>query len=224
MERILQLIAALGGAYLLGSIPTAYLLVKGMKRVDVRTLGSGNVGATNALRVAGRWAGLAVLLSDLAKGLLSVLVIAPLVLRPATSTQQLACGIMAVIGHVFPVFLKFHGGKGVATTIGVLLGTMPFTAGVFLLVWLIAFLGCRYVSVGSMAAAIALPITQLLHRQASSDVLLGAILAIVILVRHRANVVRLVQGQEHRFRLRGVDDTEPTAYNSGSCTNLPKDN
>jgi len=221
---MLQLIAALGGAYLLGSIPTAYLLVKGMKRVDVRALGSGNVGATNALRVAGRWAGLAVLLSDLAKGLLAVLVIAPLVLRPATPTQQLACGIMAVVGHVFPVFLKFHGGKGVATTIGVLLGTMPFTAGVFLLVWVIAFLGCRHVSVGSMAAAIALPITQLLHRQTSSDVLLGAILAIVILARHRANVVRLVHGQEHRLRLGGVDDTEPTAYNSGSCTSLPKDN
>jgi len=221
---MLQLIAALGGAYLLGSIPTAYLLVKVMKRVDVRTLGSGNVGATNALRVAGRWAGLAVLLSDLAKGLLAVLVIAPLVLRTATPTQQLACGIMAVVGHVFPVFLKFHGGKGVATTIGVLLGTMPFTAGVFLLVWVIAFLGCRYVSVGSMAAAIALPITQLLRRQTSSDILLGAILAMIILVRHRANVVRLVHGQEHRFRVGGVDDTEPTAYNSASCTSLPKDN
>lgn len=199
---MLRLIAALGSAYLVGSIPTAYLLVKLVKRVDVRTLGSGNVGATNALRVAGTWAGLTVLLSDLAKGLVAVLVIAPLLLRSATPTLQLACGVMAVVGHVFPVFLKFRGGKGVATTIGVLLGIMPFTAGVFLVVWVIAFLGCRYVSVGSMAAAIALPITQLLHRRTWFEILLGVILATVILVRHRANVVRLVQGQEHRFRRR----------------------
>jgi glycerol-3-phosphate acyltransferase PlsY len=186
------------GSYLIGSIPTAYLLVKRLKGVDVRTIGSGNVGATNATRVAGVWAGVAVFLIDAAKGLVAVWLIAPWSLASPSSTQRLACGMAAILGHNFPVFLRFRGGKGMATTIGVLLGTMPLVALGLLLVWAVAFAIARYVSVGSLAAAAALPALQLASGQSRSDVVIGAALALLIVVRHRSNISRLLQGTEHR--------------------------
>ena len=199
---MIALIAALAGSYLIGSIPTAYLVVKWLKRVDVRTIGSGNVGATNVTRVAGMWAGLVVFLIDVAKGLLAVLVIAPWLVHPLTPTIQLACGLLAVIGHTFPVFLNFQGGKGVATTVGVLLGTMPIVAAVCLLVWAGCVVIWRYVSVGSLAAAVTLPIAQVVTHRELPDVLLGSTLALLIVVRHRTNIGRLVQGREHKVSLR----------------------
>ena len=194
-----QLIAALIGSYLIGSIPTAYLLVKWLKRIDVRTVGSGNVGATNVTRVAGMKAGAVVFLLDVAKGLAAVLLIAPWLLSELTLARQLACGFAAVLGHMFPVFLAFRGGKGVATTIGVLIGTMPLIAGVCLLVWVGCFLVWRMVSVASLAAAVTIPLTQLATHQGLPVVLLGTTMAVLILIRHRANLERLLRGSEHRF-------------------------
>jgi len=193
-----ELIAALTGSYLLGSIPTAYLLVKWLKRVDVRTIGSGNVGATNATRVAGLWAGLAVFLLDAAKGLAAVWWVASWSTAPASLTRQLSCGCAAILGHAFPVFLRFQGGKGVATTIGVLAGTMPLVAASCVGIWLVCMAIWRYVSVSSLAAAVALPVVQLATGQMGLDVLLGVGLALLIILRHRGNIVRLLQGTEHR--------------------------
>lgn len=192
------LLLALVGSYLIGSFPTAYVLVKWLKRVDVRSVGSGNVGATNVSRVAGLKAGLVVFLVDAGKGLLAVLVIAPWLLQPFTPAAQLACGLSAVIGHNFPLFLQFKGGKGVATTIGVLLAAMPLVGGIYLLTWVAGFVIWRYVSVASLAAALTIPLAQLLLHHESPRVLLGASLALLILVRHRANIARLVQGTEPR--------------------------
>jgi len=192
------LLLSLVASYLIGSIPTAYVLVKRVKRVDIRTMGSGNVGATNVTRVAGVRMGAAVFLIDVMKGLIAVMVIAPWLLVPVTLTAQLSCGLMAVIGHSFPLFLNFRGGKGVATTIGVLLGAMPLVAGVCLVVWVACFLIWRYVSVGSLVAAVALPLAQAAMGQSRSELLLGASLALLIIVRHQANIERLVQGTEHR--------------------------
>lgn len=194
-----HLIAALIGSYLIGSIPTAYLLVKWLKRIDVRTVGSGNVGATNVTRVAGTKAGAVVFLLDVAKGLVAVLLIAPWLLSELTPARQLACGLAAVLGHLFPLFLAFHGGKGVATTIGVLLGTMPVVAGVCLLVWVACFLIWRIVSVGSLAAAVMIPLTQAATHHNLPEVLLGTTIAALIVLRHRANIERLLRGSEHRF-------------------------
>lgn len=191
-------IGALLGSYFIGSIPTAYLLVKRWKRLDVRTVGSGNVGATNVARVAGSRAGAIVFCLDLAKGLAAVLGLAPWLIQPLSPAAQLGCGLSAVLGHAFPLFLAFRGGKGVATTIGVLLGTMPLVAGVCLTVWLTCVLIWRYVSVGSMAAAVTLPIAQTLTHRTLPEVLLGSALALLIIGRHRANIARLVQGTEHR--------------------------
>jgi len=191
-------IGALIGSYLIGSIPTAYLLVKRWKRLDVRTVGSGNVGATNVARVAGSRAGAIVFVLDLAKGLVAVLGLAPWLIQPVSPAAQLGCGLSAVLGHAFPLFLSFRGGKGVATTIGVLLGTMPLVAAACLAVWLACVLVWRYVSVGSMAAAVTLPIAQALTHRPLPEILLGSALALLIIGRHRANIARLVQGTEHR--------------------------
>ena len=190
---------ALASSYLIGSIPTAYLVVRGLKRVDIRTVGSGNVGATNVTRVAGVWAGVAVLCLDMLKGAVATLGLARWMVDAPTVTGQLACGLMAVVGHCFPIALGFRGGKGVATTIGVVLTTMPAVASVCLLIWLISFAMWRYVSVSSLAAAGTLPTTQLLTHAPWSDVCLGAILAGLIILRHRDNIERLRRGTEHRM-------------------------
>ena len=193
------LILGLLSAYLVGSIPTAYLLVQWTRRVDVRTVGSGNVGATNATRAAGPFIGLLVFLIDLAKGVVATIVLAPLLVHPSNQTIRLACGLAAVLGHSFPVFLKFRGGKGVATTLGVLFGSGPVIAGMCLAVWLACFVPWRYVSVGSIGAAITLPLTQLWTHRPPSEVLLGTALAVLVIARHWSNIVRLMEGQEHRI-------------------------
>lgn len=195
---MIQLALALLGSYLIGSIPTAYLVVKRLKRVDVRTVGSGNVGATNVTRVAGWRAGLVVFLIDLSKGLAAVMLVARL-LQPATPATRLACGVAAALGHSFPIFLGFRGGKGVATTIGVLMGAAPSAGLVCMAVWVILFAIWRYVSVASIAAAVTLPITQLATHRPTPEMFLGLSLALLIIARHHTNLARLRQGTEHRF-------------------------
>lgn len=189
---------ALAGSYLVGSIPTAFLVVKRLKGVDVRTVGSGNVGATNVTRAAGFAAGTFVFVVDLMKGLAAVLLLAPALQPQPTPMFRLACGAAAVVGHAFPVFLTFRGGKGVATTIGVLAGLSPVVTLTFATVWMLGFLLTRYVSVGSIAAAASIPLGLLLDQRLPEDILLGAALALLIIVRHRANIQRLLAGTEHR--------------------------
>ncbi len=195
------LASALLSAYLLGSIPTAYLVVRRVKRIDIRTVGSGNAGATNVARVAGLRAGLVVFLVDVAKGLAASGVVARWWVAPADAALRLGCGLSAVIGHSFPVFLQFRGGKGVATAIGAILGGAPGLAGPCLLVWVVVFLLWRTVSVASLAAAVALPVAQLLIHRPPSETWLGGALALVILGRHHENIRRLWQGREPRMAL-----------------------
>ena len=189
---------ALAGSYLLGSFPTAYVVVKRIKRVDVRTVGSGNVGATNVGRVAGKGAGAFVFVVDLLKGYIAARWLSAWLVPSPTLELQLACGLAAILGHNFPVFLGFRGGKGVATTIGVLLGAMPAVAASLLLIWLVVFALWRYVSLASLAAAVAIPIAQAVMGQRPAQIGLGAVMAGLIIVRHRANIQRLRQGIELR--------------------------
>lgn len=193
---------ALAVCYLVGSVPSAFLLVRGLKGIDIRTIGSGNVGATNALRATGVGVGVIVLLVDGLKGVLAVSLIASWLLEDPTPPARLLCGVAAVIGHAFPVFLRFRGGKGVATTIGVLLAAMPGIAAAGLAVWLVVFLIWRYVSVGSMVFATMIPVFQLLAHQALAQVLAGAALALLIVLRHQSNIGRLLQGTEERLSFR----------------------
>ena len=193
----MPLILALIVSYLAGSFPTAYLLGK-LKGIDIRTVGSGNVGATNALRALGRGAGLTVFVVDVLKGAIAARVIPNVMLGATTGTIGLACGLAAVVGHDFPWALRFRGGKGVATTIGVLAAAQPWIALWVVATWLVVFGLSRYVSLGSLAAALALPVAQLCSHEALPEVALGAILAALIIVQHRANIQRLLSGAEHR--------------------------
>ncbi len=191
--------AALLLSYLLGSIPTGFLLVKWTKGIDVRTVGSGNVGATNAARAAGRGVAFTVFVIDALKGFISAALIASLLWPEKGVVASAACGAAAVIGHVFPLFLNFQGGKGVATAIGMLAAVSWQALVVFLLVWAIGMGLSRYVSVGSIFAAATIPITQVVIHQPLGAVLAGAAVALLIVLRHRGNIQRLFRGQEHRL-------------------------
>lgn len=192
------LVAALAISYGLGSIPTAYVLVRWVKRVDIRAIGSGNVGATNALRAAGPWAGAAVLLLDILKGFVAATVIPRALAPDAVPVVGLVCGVAAVVGHTHSCFLRWQGGKGVATTIGALLGAAPSVAGCVIGVWVVVVGLFRYVSLGSVAAAAAIPVSQIVLRADSPEILAGAAFASLIMLRHRPNLQRLLTGTEPR--------------------------
>jgi acyl phosphate:glycerol-3-phosphate acyltransferase len=196
-------------SYLLGAVPTSYLAGRFFRGIDLREHGSRNLGATNLYRVLGWRFAIPVGLIDAAKGLIPVLVFAP---RVSTSELfALVCGLTAVLGHVFSVFVGFKGGKGVATAAGVMLGLAPIALGIALVVWaaLVYFTG--YVSVGSITAAAVFPIAVLLvDRPAHAEVFwldVGAALAIIWL--HRANIRRLLQGTENRFGRRAATAPRP---------------
>jgi acyl phosphate:glycerol-3-phosphate acyltransferase len=191
------------GAYLLGSISFSYLIVKIVEGKDVRTVGSGNAGATNVLRASGRKAAAAVLVLDVAKGVLAV-VVARAVSAPASVVG--AAAVAVVLGHVFPIFLGFRGGKGVATSAGAI-GALAPAAMFFTLIVFVAVVGWkRYVSLGSMVAAAVFPlfawICQRLGwvRHEDSWLIAGsAAIALVVIGKHHTNLRRLRQGSEPRL-------------------------
>ena len=184
-------------AYLLGSIPTAYLLVRWLGRGDVRTVGSGNVGATNTLRAAGWRAGVVVLLIDVVKGALAVGLMRQLTDVPAWAA---AAGLAAVVGHCFPVWLSFSGGKGVATAVGAFAVLAPVALAIAAAVWLAVMVASRYVALASVTAALTLPfVVQLLVRPPRAVLGLAATTVAVVIWRHRRNLARLLRGEEPKF-------------------------
>jgi len=206
MNATTSLALALLTGYVCGSLPWGLWLGRGLRGVDVRTLGSGNLGATNVYRSLGPGIGVATLLLDIAKGAL------PVWLVPGASWAQsfpggaawcaLAVGFAAVAGHVWTFLAGFKGGKGVATSAGVLLALSPPAFGVFVAVFVATLLLTRYVSLGSILGATAFTIA--LWRfstdgAANPRFLLGLLLAVVVVVRHKDNILRLLKGQERRF-------------------------
>jgi glycerol-3-phosphate acyltransferase PlsY len=198
----------LGIAYLLGAFPTAVIVGRLVRGIDIREHGSRNAGATNVWRVLGWKAGLVVLGVDLAKGALAAAGVSRLPLRPAgigCDLLPLLCGLAAVLGHSFPVYTRFRGGKGVATGAGMLLAAAPLPSGIALGVFAVAVVATGYVSLGSLLGAIAVPLSVvLLERYALARyptplLVFTAALAAFILIMHRKNVVRLIQGTERRF-------------------------
>ena len=189
-------------AYLLGSIPTGYLLTKLLKGQDIRQAGSGNVGATNVARVVGKVPGLIVLLLDAGKGALAAGPMPgwwPGADAPALSMLRLLAGMAVVIGHDYPCFLRFRGGKGIATAMGVLLALLPGAAGLCALVWFAVFAWSRYVSLASIAASISLPVWLVIFGQPAAVVVFGAFLGWLAVFRHASNIRRLYLGQEPKF-------------------------
>ena len=186
-------------SYVLGAVPTSYLAARLFRGIDLREHGSRNLGATNLYRVLGWRYAVPVGLLDAAKGLVPVLVFAPRV--SSSELFALTCGLVAVVGHVFSVFVGFKGGKGVATAAGVMLGLTPAALGVAVLVWaaLVYFTG--YVSVGSIAAAAIFPLAVYLLEPPDQPAMLWLDIAVAaaIVWFHRGNIQRLFKGTENRF-------------------------
>ena len=196
-------------SYLLGAVPTSYLAGRLFRGIDLREHGSRNLGATNLYRVLGWRFAIPVGLIDAAKGLIPVLVFAPRV----TSSElfALVCGLTAVLGHVFSVFVGFKGGKGVATAAGVMLGLAPVALGIAAAIWAALVYLTGYVSVGSIAAAAAFPVAVfLVDRPARAEMLwLDVAVAAAIIWLHRANIQRLLNGTENRFGRRAARAARP---------------
>jgi len=186
-------------AYLIGSVPFALLLSRRWGATDLRTVGSGNLGAANVLRASGVRAGVLVAVLDAAKGAASV----ALAMRMSPSpVAPAAAGVAAIVGHIYPVWLKFKGGKGVATACGVFSLLTPVAVPPSLLVFLIAVWASKYISLGSILASIALP--SIAYATGASAASLVAAIAAggLILFRHRGNLTRLLGGTERRFGVR----------------------
>ena len=194
-----HLAVAFVASYLLGAIPTSFVVAKRAKGIDLRTVGSGSLGATNLYRVLGWKYALPVGIFDALKGATPVAVFAPW--ADASTTVALLLGATAVFGHVFSVFVNFDGGKGVATSAGIILGLAPGAFGVTLAVWGFILSISGYVSLASIVAALILPAAiWLVQPSRRSLVLWFAGLAVVVVWFHRANIRRLLNGTEHRFR------------------------
>jgi len=194
----MTLLLALAIAYVLGSVPVGYLLVKWRTGGDVRASGSGNIGATNVLRTTGRAAGVATLLLDIAKGYGAVWIAASL-----TANNELAmsaAALAAMAGHAYPVFLRFQGGKAVASFIGAFLYLTPLAIAAVLVVFLGLVAWTRHISMGSIAAAATFPLAVWLILQPSWPVWAASIIAAgFIIYRHSSNIQRLRQDTEHAF-------------------------
>lgn len=189
-------------SYLVGAIPTSWLLVKLVRGQDLRTMGSGNLGATNLYRVLGLRYALPAGVFDVLKGTIPVVVFGP---RAGDGpVLPLLLGLTAVAGHVFSVFVGFRGGKGVATGAGVVLGLAPWAFLAVLAVWLLVVKATGYVSLGSVVGALLLPPAVWLLQPERRDLVAPLLaLALVIVILHRANLRRLLAGTEHRFGRRG---------------------
>ena len=186
-------------AYLLGAIPTSYLVARRFGGIDLREHGSKNLGATNLYRVMGWRYAIPAGAFDVAKGALPVVLVAPWV--GDSAWLPVGLGVAAIVGHVFSLFVHFHGGKGVATAAGAVLGLAPLPLALSAAVWIVLVWTTRYVSVASMAGAVAFPIAVWwLQPRDTPTLIAGVALAAFIVFNHRANVRRLLQGREARFR------------------------
>jgi glycerol-3-phosphate acyltransferase PlsY len=188
-------------AYLLGSIPSAVWLGKWLHGIDVREHGSKNAGATNCFRVLGKRTGTLVLLIDISKGVLSMILSKYLLDETGSMVLLMLAAGICVLGHVFPVFAGFRGGKGVATSLGVFLGLNPLTAITCILVFLVVFLLTRYVSLSSITAAFTLPFISffLFHQEETERLWFNVILSCIVIIAHRKNIKRLWKGEEQRM-------------------------
>ncbi|MBN1793722.1 MAG: glycerol-3-phosphate 1-O-acyltransferase PlsY [Candidatus Omnitrophica bacterium] len=202
----MKLLLGLIFSYVLGSFPTAYIIAKKMKNVDIRHFGSGNVGATNAARLIGYRAGSLVLLIDVLKGLLPATCIAQICSSglETISPSQVSClyGLAAFIGHNWSCFLGFKGGKGVATAAGVFLGVIPDAVLIAGGAWIIVVFATRYVSLGSILAAVAIPVLAIILNKPPEIVLISVLISSAVVYRHKSNINRLIHGAENKLRRR----------------------
>jgi glycerol-3-phosphate acyltransferase PlsY len=204
-----ELIVKAGLSYLLGSIMGSLAVARLTGGVDIRTLGSGNAGATNALRTQGKKVGFAVLVIDLAKGWVATAVIAPWVMPPGVVPPTAAefvdwrvpvCGIAVMLGHVYPLWYGFRGGKGVATLLGAVLGMSTWLVLLMILTWLVAVVAFGYVGLASILGAVSLPLAIALTSPSTPLLVFGILATLLIIYTHRSNIARMRAGTESRAR------------------------
>lgn len=209
---MLTTITALLISYLIGSIPTAYLFVKFSKGIDIRTIGSGNVGATNALRALGKKAGFTVLLLDILKGFLTVIFLGNffgrMELALTLESLRILMGLACICGHIWTIFLQFKGGKGIATSFGVLLGLalkiegLNWVVGLLIVLWFMIFFATRIVSLASLCCAVGLPVLACLFKLPLFFIILSFLLGFFVILRHKPNLLRIIQGTEPRLHFK----------------------
>ncbi len=190
-------------AYVIGSIPTAYVFGRVLKGIDIREYGSGNVGATNVFRVIGKMPGIIALIIDIIKGFVCATYLASgfMYLAPVTRPEiyRILVGLFAIAGHNWTIFLKFKGGKGVATSAGVVIGLIPKIFWLGFLVWLIKFFITGFVSLVSIIAVISIPIFTLAFGEPAEIVVFMCLLCLIIVYKHKPNIRRLARGEEKRI-------------------------
>lgn len=182
-------------AYLLGSIPMAYLMAKWTKNIDIRQYGSGNVGFTNALRTIGKGPAFIVLFGDIGKGLIAAL----MGKYYGGPVLGILAGVAVLVGHNYPIFLRFKGGKGAASGIGVVFALIPEVALLAVLVWVITTFITRYVSLATILGAITVPVAATLLNKELEYILFGIFAAIFVIYKHRSNITRLLNGTEYKI-------------------------
>lgn len=193
------------GCYAAGAVPFGLIVVKKLKGIDIRTIGSGNIGATNVARAAGKKVAILVFALDFAKGLVPTLLVYLIVERTGMNLSlAVMSGLATVLGHMFPIYLKFKGGKGVATAAGMMTALAPLALAISILVWVLVVGVSKYVSLGSLSAAVALPLSFILsHLETAFNkhvaiTELCIILCALVVFSHRANIKRLLAGTESR--------------------------
>ena len=199
---MLNIVLGVITAYLIGSFPTSYLIGK-LKGVDIRRSGSGNIGATNVLRVVGKLPAFIALVIDIAKGVVAVTIIATLSYNPEapidSSIFRALLGLAVIVGHNWSIFLKFKGGKGVATSCGVFMVLLPKEMVVAAIVFLLAILLTKYVSVGSLLLGLTVPVCAALRGESIELVILAITVCIILSYRHKTNIKRLLIGAENKI-------------------------
>jgi glycerol-3-phosphate acyltransferase PlsY len=194
------------GAYLVGSIPSAVWIGKYFYKIDVREYGSGNAGATNTFRVLGKKPGIVVLSIDVLKGFAAVM-LAHFSKSQIGSTNyinlQLVLGIASLVGHIFPLFASFRGGKGIATLLGIVLAVHPMAAGISICIFITVLLISSYVSLSSMAAAVSFPfiVIYVFHCSVPSLIIFSVLIAVMVLLTHQKNIERLFRKEESKAKI-----------------------
>ncbi len=209
---VVSYVAVMLGAYLLGSIPTGYVVAQA-KGIDIRSVGSGNIGATNVFRILGVPAGIFVLVVDGLKGFVACTWLCDLLMNwfavPELHAEphRILAGLAVILGHNYTCWLHFKGGKGIATSAGVLAALVPMALGIICGVWVIVFALSAFVSLASIAAAAALPLASWLTGESLTMVLVTVGMTTLAIYKHRGNIQRLLNGTEHRVRFRKKEAT-----------------
>jgi glycerol-3-phosphate acyltransferase PlsY len=185
-------------AYLCGSIPFAHIIAKSIKEVDIRKVGSGNPGTANVFRSIGTGAGLVVFALDTLKGFIPVCFA---IYIDTSFSYSVAVAVIAVVGHMFTVFLSFKGGKGVATGLGVFLALMPLPTLIAFVIFGVVVLFSGYVALGSVVAAVSVPLAAYFSRYSTEPILFSFAMSSLIIYKHRTNIIRLKNGTENRFKI-----------------------